>query len=106
MPSNYRWRRKNERWVVEWQELTPYAQRRKQDEEDGGPLYEHDRDADERNVYETFKTPDEATAYARKIVKSGVTVYGHATVQLERREQVEGTTLWDWEPVGEPEYID
>lgn len=98
--------RVQERWEVEWQELTPYAKKRKQDEADGGPLYEHDRDADERNIHQVFKTLTAATSFAKKIVKSGVTVYGHATVQLQRYLPIEGTVHFDWEPIGEPEYID
>ena len=94
------------RWVVEWQELTPYAQRRKREEDDGGDIYEHDRDRDERNVSEVFSAQPYALACARKKVRSGVTVYGHATIQKEVYLPIAGTVHFDWEPDGDPEYVE
>lgn len=95
-----------ERWVIEWQELNATGKRLKAEEEDGGPLYEHDRDIHEKTICLVVTTETEAHRHARRIVRSGVTVYGHATVQLERYLPIEGTVHFDWEPIGEPEYID
>lgn len=91
------------RFSVEWQELTPQAKLRHQANPGD---YEHDRDEDERTLTVVCKTLEEAKAEARRFVLTGETCYGHATVQEEHRLLDTLTHLWDWEPIGEPLYID
>lgn len=98
-----------ERWEVEWQELTDTAKARYAADPQA---YDHDRDADEVNVAEVFTTQKAALARARVVVDTKEangqpkTVYGTAVVSHQRLTRVEGTTLWDWENVDEPEYVD
>lgn len=92
-----------ERYEVEWWVLTPSAQARR----DADPArYEHDRDRDEQSLFKNFLKHSDAHAFARDVVDSGETVYGHATVTHQRLEKVEDTTLWEWENVSEPEYVE
>lgn len=90
---------KRERYEVEWQELTEGGKIRHLDAD-----YEHDRDRDEQNVVEVFHTLEKARERAKQIRKRSF--YGVATIQLQRYLPIEGTVHYDWEPIGEPEYVE
>jgi hypothetical protein len=90
------------RWEVEWFELTAAAKKRREANEN----YEYEPDRDVTATFETFDTKAAAHRYARKLVDSYGTAYGAATVTKQRLEPVEGTQSFDWENVGEPEYVD
>jgi hypothetical protein len=91
-----------ERYEVEWWVLTDVAKARR----DADPMYEHDRDRDEQSMFKVFLKEKDALAFARSVVDQYQTVYGHATVTKQRLEKVEDTTLWEWENVSEPEYVE
>lgn len=91
------------RWEVEWIVLTESAKHRRDLHAD---TYEHDHDRDEVAIFKVFDTVEEARAFARKTVDKYETVYGHATVQEQRYLPIEGTVHFDWEPIGEVEYIE
>lgn len=95
---------KRERYVryeVEWWELTESAKRRRQD-----PDYEPDRDRDEQAMFHAFPHEIDAQIFARDVVRKGLSIYGHATVTKQRLVPIEGTSGYEWEPIGEAEYID
>lgn len=92
----------NVRWEVEWSELTAKATKQREE----NPHHDHNPDEDEVTLAKVFATQKAAKSYARKIVNSGVTTYGYATVVKQELQQIEGTIYMDWEDVGEVEHID
>ena len=93
----------DERYEVEWQELT--AGGRKRTEAD--PDYEFDHDRDQGSVCRHFATLKEARAFARAVVDKGETVYGQATIERQRVELLDGPAgVGEWVAVGDPEYVD
>lgn len=92
-----------ERWEVEWQELTDAARKARA----ADPKREHDRDRDECDFVEYFKSQAEAQAYARQVVDMYRTVYGVATVTQQRAEPMEDMPgIGEWNNIGDPEYVD
>jgi len=92
----------NVRWEVEWSELTTKAKKQRKE----NPHHDHDPDRDEVTMALVFATEAAAKKHARKVVDSGVTTYGYATVVKQELQQIPGTIYMDWEDVGEVEHID
>jgi hypothetical protein len=95
----------DERYEVEWQELTLGAKRRYETD----PNYEHDRDRDEVSVVKHFGSLVLDRQFAKRKAASGRTVYGVATIALQRVELIEdwqpAHTVAEWAQVGDLEYF-
>ncbi|HWN84095.1 MAG TPA: hypothetical protein VNN99_03055 [Vicinamibacterales bacterium] len=94
----------DERYEVEWQEMTAAGQKR----HDADPNRDHDPDRDERHVREYCATLEQARTKAAAIVAGGTTVYGVATVTRQVVDYIDGgpRDVGEWNDVGDPEYVD